>query len=155
MDCSPPGPSVHEISRARILEWVAISFSGDLPNPVIKLHLLFLATPLCVCVCVCVCVHARLVAQLYPILCAPVDCSPSDSSAFGDSPGKKIGVGCYFSSRGSSPPRDWIQVSYIAGRFSFYHLSHQGSPLGLWEIISLSTSGILTGSSCMTTDTRL
>ena len=27
MDCSPPGPSVHGISQARILEWVAISFS--------------------------------------------------------------------------------------------------------------------------------
>ena len=28
MDCSPPGSSVHEISQERILEWVAISFSG-------------------------------------------------------------------------------------------------------------------------------
>ena len=28
MDCSPPGSSIHEISQARILEWVAISFSG-------------------------------------------------------------------------------------------------------------------------------
>ena len=27
MDCSPLGPSVHGISQARILEWVAISFS--------------------------------------------------------------------------------------------------------------------------------
>jgi len=27
MDCSPPDSSVHGISRARILEWVAISFS--------------------------------------------------------------------------------------------------------------------------------
>ena len=27
MDCSPPGSSVHGISQARILEWVAISFS--------------------------------------------------------------------------------------------------------------------------------
>ena len=26
MDCSPPGSSVHGISRARILEWVAISW---------------------------------------------------------------------------------------------------------------------------------
>ena len=28
MDCSPPGSSVHGISRAGILEWVAISSSG-------------------------------------------------------------------------------------------------------------------------------
>ena len=27
MDCSPPGSSVHRIFRARVLEWVAISFS--------------------------------------------------------------------------------------------------------------------------------
>ena len=27
LDCSPPGSSVHWISQARILEWVAISFS--------------------------------------------------------------------------------------------------------------------------------
>ena len=27
VDCSPPGSSVHGISHARILEWVAISFS--------------------------------------------------------------------------------------------------------------------------------
>ena len=30
MDCSPPGSSVCEISQARILEWVAISFSSVL-----------------------------------------------------------------------------------------------------------------------------
>ena len=27
MDCSPPGPSVHGIFQARVLEWVAIAFS--------------------------------------------------------------------------------------------------------------------------------
>ena len=33
MDCSPPGSSVHGISQARVLEWIAISFSGDLIDP--------------------------------------------------------------------------------------------------------------------------
>ena len=33
MDYSQPGSSVHEIFQARILEWVAISSSGILPNP--------------------------------------------------------------------------------------------------------------------------
>ena len=32
MDRSLPGSSVHGISQARIWEWAAISFSGDLPN---------------------------------------------------------------------------------------------------------------------------
>ena len=27
MDCSPPGSSVHKILQARVLEWVAISYS--------------------------------------------------------------------------------------------------------------------------------
>ena len=36
--CSPPGLSVHGILQARILEWVAIPFSRDLPNPGIKLR---------------------------------------------------------------------------------------------------------------------
>ena len=33
MDCSPPGSSVHEIFQARILEWVAISFSRGSSQP--------------------------------------------------------------------------------------------------------------------------
>ena len=37
MDCSPPDSSVHGISQTRILECVAISFFGDLPDPGIKL----------------------------------------------------------------------------------------------------------------------
>ena len=28
VDCSPPGSSIHEIFQARVLEWVAIAFSG-------------------------------------------------------------------------------------------------------------------------------
>ena len=36
IDCSPPGSSVHEILQARILEWVAMPFSRDLPNPEIE-----------------------------------------------------------------------------------------------------------------------
>ena len=36
MDCSPPGSSVRGISQARMQEWVAMPFSGDLPNLGIK-----------------------------------------------------------------------------------------------------------------------
>ena len=36
VDCSPPGSSVHGILQARILEWVAISSSTDLPHPEIE-----------------------------------------------------------------------------------------------------------------------
>ncbi|CAM9794401.1 unnamed protein product [Rangifer tarandus platyrhynchus] len=33
VDCSPPVSSLHGILQARILEWVAISSPGDIPNP--------------------------------------------------------------------------------------------------------------------------
>ena len=36
MDCSLPGPSVHGILQARILEWVAFLSLGALPNPGIE-----------------------------------------------------------------------------------------------------------------------
>ena len=36
MECSLPGFSVHGILQARILEWVAIPFPRDLPDPGIE-----------------------------------------------------------------------------------------------------------------------
>ena len=36
MHGSPPGSSVHGILQARILEWIAIPFSRDLPNTEIE-----------------------------------------------------------------------------------------------------------------------
>ena len=36
VDCSLPAASVREILQARVLEWGAIAFSGDLPGPGIK-----------------------------------------------------------------------------------------------------------------------
>ena len=51
----------------------------------------------------------RLVAQLCPTLCNPMDCSPPGSSVHGDSPGKNTEVGCHallqgiFPTQGSNP----------------------------------------------------
>ena len=36
MECSLPSSSVHGILQERILEWVTIPFSRDLPNPEIE-----------------------------------------------------------------------------------------------------------------------
>ena len=36
INCSPPCSFIHEILQARILEWVAMPTTGDLPNPGIK-----------------------------------------------------------------------------------------------------------------------
>ena len=47
----------------------------------------------------CVC----LVAQLCPILCDPMDCSPPGSSVHGDSPGKNTGADCHALIQGAFP----------------------------------------------------
>ena len=43
MDFISSSSSVHAILQARILEWVAISSSGDLPNPRIELKCLYVS----------------------------------------------------------------------------------------------------------------
>ena len=40
VDCSSPGSSIHGILQARILKWVAIFFTRDLPDPGTNLDLL-------------------------------------------------------------------------------------------------------------------
>ena len=42
LDCSLPGSSVHRILQARILEWVAISFSRGSSRPKVNLCILWL-----------------------------------------------------------------------------------------------------------------
>ena len=61
-----PGSSVHGIFQARILDWVAISFSRDLPDPVIKPE--SLSSP-----------AAAKLLQWCPTLCDPRDGSPPGS----------------------------------------------------------------------------
>jgi len=71
-DCSLPGSSVHRVFQARILEWVAISYSrgtflnqGSILSLLHLLHLQAGSLPLShsrspkitVCVCVCVCLY--------------------------------------------------------------------------------------------------
>ena len=51
--------------------------------------------------------------QLYPTLCDPMDCSLSGSSDHGTLQARILDPIAMPSSRGSSRPRDRIQVSYI------------------------------------------
>ena len=95
MDYSLPGSSVHGILKARILEWIAIYFSRDLPNPGIKpgspeLHADSLPTELWK--------KPRQkkkkkkkVAQSCPIIFNPTKYVSPWSS-----PGQDTGVGCFF-----------------------------------------------------------
>ena len=113
MDCSPPGSSIHGIFQARVLEWVAISFSrwvifltlGSKPS-----------LP-----------HCRWI--LYQL-------NHKGTSPW-NSPGQNIGVGSLsclqgiFPTQGSNP-------SLPHYRQILYQLSHQGSP---WAAKWLSNSG--------------
>ena len=47
MDCSLPGSYVHGISHARILEWVAISFSRVSPQPKLWTQVSYIAGKFC------------------------------------------------------------------------------------------------------------
>ena len=48
VDCSPPGSSVHGILQARTLEWVAISFSRESPQPRDRIHVPALEVVSCI-----------------------------------------------------------------------------------------------------------
>ena len=45
MDCSPPGSSIHGIFQARVLEWCAIAFSGQLHKATVKQSIILLLPP--------------------------------------------------------------------------------------------------------------
>ena len=65
--------------------------------------------------------HASNVKMLVARLCLfviPLDCSPPGSSVHGILQVRTLEWVAISSSRGSSWPRDWTQVSCIAGRFS-------------------------------------
>ena len=59
----------------------------------------------------------KLVVHSYPTLCGPMDCSLPGSSILGILQARVLEWVAISFSRGSSWPRDWTQVSCIAGRF--------------------------------------
>ena len=88
-DCSLPGSSIHGTFQARVLEWIAISFSRRSYRPrdqtqvshIVGRHFTVWVT-----------VHGILGARIREWVAGPF-------------------------SRGSSQPRDWTQLSVIAGWF--------------------------------------
>ena len=121
MDCSLPGSADHGI----LLAWAAISFSrgsGLLHCRQTLSHLSHQGSP-----------KHLIMAYKSPIIWFPLtswshpplqlfvthamDCSPQGTLCPWDSPGKNTGMDSHSFSRGSSPPWDWTQVSWITGRF--------------------------------------
>ena len=129
MDCSLPGSSVHGILQARILEWVAISFSRGSSRPrnqtwvscigvrfftdwttrevpwgailfiQVKILLRFQSIFMSI-VYACMCSKSF---QSCLTLCDPMNCCPPGSSVHEDSPGKNTGVGCHALLQGIFP----------------------------------------------------
>ena len=102
IDSSPQGSPIPGILQARILEWVAISFS-NLWTWKVKVKSLsrfrLLATPWTAAQKAPPSMEVAAAAkscQLCPTLCDPIDGSPPGSPSPWDSPGKNTGVGCYF-----------------------------------------------------------
>ena len=149
MNYSPPGSSVHGISQARILEWVAIYFSRGYSRPRIKpeslhcqagslalSHQRSLSSPSEVltsftCLSWCVC----SVAKLCPTLCNPMDSSLPDSSVHGTFQARTLEWVVISFSRRSSQPRDWNRVSWVfwIGKWILYQCAN-------WEAIIIVVS---------------
>ena len=118
MDCSLPSSSVHGTFTAKILEWVAISFSRESSLPRDRTHVSSLAGRFFT-------IEPpgkpnktswREVAQSCLTLWDPMDCSPPGSLAHGIFQAWIPGWVATSSSRGSYWPRDQIWVAHIAGR---------------------------------------
>ena len=117
VDCSPPGSSVHGILQARILEWVAISFSkgSSWPRDWTKFfhttgRLFTIWSPR----------EAKTYMKLTRsclTTCGPMDCSLPGCSIHGILQARILEWVAVPFSRGSSQPRDRTQVSHIAGEF--------------------------------------
>ena len=85
------------------------------------------------------CVMCVLVTQLCPALCDPTDCSPPDFSVNEILQARILEWIAIPFSRGTSQPRDWTLVSYIAGRFFTFWATGKSVPVRM-AIIKMSTS---------------
>ena len=111
--CNPMDHTVHGILQARILEWVAIPFSRGSSWPRDWTRVFYIAGGFFT-------VWVIMEALLLP----SENCSvvldylrPLDYIVHGIVQARILGWVAVPFSRGSSQPRDWTQVSHIAGRF--------------------------------------
>ena len=84
------------------------------------------------------CIHDKLL-QSCLIVCHPMDCSPAGCPVHGILQAGILEWVDNSFSRGSSWPRDKIQVSWQI----LYHLSHQGSPIVAFSLLNWKFSSVL------------
>ena len=113
MDCSPPGYFVYEILQARILEWVAISFS--------KWCCILFSTSLSRAVVVV----GGLVTKLCPTFCDPMDYNLPGYFVYKFLQTIILEWVSISFSIGSSQLRDQTHVSCIAGGFFSYRTTRE------------------------------
>ena len=109
MDCSPPGSSVHRILQARILEWVAISFSRGSSWPRNRTWVSCIAGPLPT--------EPQGKLKVKVTQSCPTLSDPMDYTVHRILQARTLEWVAFPFSRGSSQPRDWTQVSHVAGGF--------------------------------------
>ena len=124
MDHDPQGSSIHGILQARILDWVAISFSRGSSQPRDQTRVSCIAgrffTVWTIRVIFAAAAAAAKSPQSCPTLWDPIDGSPLGSSRLlypWNSPGKNTGLSCHALLQGIFLIQESNQVSCIAGGF--------------------------------------
>ena len=129
MDCSPPGSSVHGILQARVLEWVAISYSRGSSQPRDETHV--------ACVSYigrwifyhCI-IWKALTLQIMKVkvtqLC-PTPCNPMDYTVHGILQARILEWVAFPFSKGIFLTQG-LNPGLLHCRWILYQLSHQGSP---------------------------
>ena len=100
--------------------------------------------PICFPNATCLCCVCCLVTQ--SALCNPTDCSPPGSSVHGLLQTRVLEWVAMPSSRGSSPPRDWTQVSHTTGGFFAIWATREPLWANAQNVNYTSLSVALTGS---------
>ena len=108
MDCDPPGSSVHGISAARILEWIAISFSRASCPPRDLLHWQAGSLPL----------RHQGTGNSESHSVGSDSLQPHGLYSPWNSPGQNTGVGSLSLLQGISPTQKLNRISSIAGFFT-------------------------------------
>ena len=99
------------------------------PSDILKFYDMYLGTIFLIHCAVYWKVNVKmLVAQSCLTLCKPMHCSPPGSSVHGILQARILERVAMPSSRGSSQPRDWTQVSHIAGGFLYSLILSQAEP---------------------------